>query len=67
MTTRSECFAAGCCFLLTIGQCAYLGYFGNSMRARLHQRTVELRTAKEKIEELAQLDELTGLPNGEKS
>ncbi len=63
MTTRSECFAAGCCFLLTIGQCAYLGYFGNSMRARLHQRTVELRTAKEKIEELAQLDELTGLPN----
>jgi diguanylate cyclase (GGDEF)-like protein len=63
MTTSPECFAAACSFLLTIGQCAYLGNFGNSMRARLHQRTVELRTANQKIEELAQMDELTGLPN----
>jgi diguanylate cyclase (GGDEF)-like protein len=61
--TRAECFAAACSFLLTIGQCAYLGHFGNSMRARLHQRTIELRTANQKIEELAQVDELTGLPN----
>ena len=63
MTTTPEWLAAACSFLLTIGQCAYLGYFGNSMRNRLHQRTVELRIANQRIEELAQLDELTGLQN----
>lgn len=63
MATTPEWLAAACSFLLTIGQCAYLGYFGNSMRKRLHQRTVELKVANRRIEELAQLDELTGLQN----
>ena len=63
MATTPEWLAAACSFLLTIGQCAYLGYFGNSMRKSLHQRTVELKVANRRIEELAQLDELTGLQN----
>ena len=63
MATAPEWLAAACSFLLTIGQCAYLGYFGNSMRKRLHQRTIELKIANQRIEELAQLDELTGLQN----
>lgn len=63
MGTTPEWLAAACSFLLTIGQCAYLGYFGNSMRKRLHQRTIELKIANRRIEELAQLDELTGLQN----
>ena len=63
MATTPEWLAAACSFLLTIGQCAYLGYFGNSMRKRLHQRTVELKVANRRIEELALLDELTGLQN----
>lgn len=63
MGTTLEWLAAACSFLLTIGQCAYLGHFGNSMRTRLHQRTIELKIAYQRIEELAQLDELTGLQN----
>jgi diguanylate cyclase len=63
MGSTPEWLAAACSFLLTIGQCAYLGYFGNSMRKRLHQRTIELKVANRRIEELAQLDELTGLQN----
>jgi diguanylate cyclase (GGDEF)-like protein len=63
MATIPEWLAAACSFLLTIGQCAYLGHFGNSMRKRLHQRTIELKVANRRIEELAQLDELTGLQN----
>ena len=63
MGSTPEWLAAACSFLLTIGQCAYLGYFGNSMRKRLHQRTIELKIANRRIEELAQLDELTGLQN----
>ena len=63
MVTPLEWLAATCSFLLTIGQCAYVGHFGNSMRKSLHQRTVELRIANQRIEELAQLDELTGLLN----
>jgi diguanylate cyclase (GGDEF)-like protein len=63
IATTPEWLAAACSFLLTIGQCAYLGHFGNSMRSRLHQRTIELKIANQRIEELAQLDELTGLQN----
>jgi diguanylate cyclase len=63
MTTMPEWFAATCLFVTAIGQCAYFGVFGNSMRRRLHQRTVELKIANQRIEELAQLDELTGMLN----
>ncbi len=63
MATRAEWLAATFSFAVTIGQCAYIGLFGSTMRKSLHQRTVELKLAYQRIEELAQTDELTGLPN----
>jgi len=63
MATMPEWFAATCLFVTTIGQSAYFGVFGNSMRTKLHQRTIELKIANQRIEELAQLDELTGMLN----
>ena len=63
MATTAEWLAAAFSFFVTIGQCAYIGLFGSTMRKSLHQRTVELRLAYLRIEELAQTDELTGLPN----
>ena len=63
MGTTAEWLAASFSFAVTIGQCTYIGLFGNTMRKTLHQRTVELRLAYQHIEEIAQTDELTGLPN----
>jgi diguanylate cyclase len=61
--TTSERFAGAFLFIMTLGECAYIGFFGNSMRRTLHQRTIELKSAYQRIEELAQLDELTGVLN----
>lgn len=63
METPAEWLAGVFSFVVTLGQCAYIGLFGSTMRKTLHQRTVELRLAYQRIEELAQTDELTGLPN----
>jgi diguanylate cyclase (GGDEF)-like protein len=63
METAPERFAGVFSFVLTIGQCTYVGLFGNAMRRSLHQRTVELKGAYRRIEELAETDELTGLRN----
>ncbi len=63
MQTTTEWLAGSLSFVATLGQCAYIGLFGNSMRRTLHRRTVELKVANRRIEELAQLDELTGLLN----
>jgi diguanylate cyclase (GGDEF)-like protein len=63
MATPAEWLAGVFSFVVTLGQCAYIGLFGSTMRRTLHQRTVELRLAYQRIEELAQTDELTGLPN----
>jgi diguanylate cyclase len=63
MATTPEWVAAVFSFVVTLGQCAYVGLFGNTMRKTLHQRSVELRLAYQQIERLAQTDELTGLPN----
>jgi diguanylate cyclase len=60
VATLSERLTAGICFVLTIGQCAFVGLYGDSMRKRLHKRGVELSEAYKRIEELAELDELTG-------
>jgi len=57
VATTSERLAAVLCFVLTIGQCAFVGLYGDSMRKRLHKRGVELSEAYRRIEEL---DELTG-------
>ena len=57
IATAPEWFAGTFLFVLTIGQCAYFGAFGNSTRRSLHQRTIELKIANRRIEELAQLDD----------
>jgi diguanylate cyclase len=46
--------------LLTTGRCMFLGMFANSQRMSLYARGVELVAANRRIEELAELDELTG-------
>jgi diguanylate cyclase (GGDEF)-like protein len=60
VATHIERFAAMLCFVLTIGQCAYVGLYGSSMRKTLYDRSFQLKAAYKRIEELAELDELTG-------
>jgi diguanylate cyclase (GGDEF)-like protein len=60
VATHIERLAAMLCYVLTIGQCAFLGLYGSSLRNMLYKRGFELREAYKRIEELAELDELTG-------
>jgi diguanylate cyclase (GGDEF)-like protein len=60
VATHVERLAAMLCYVLTIGQCAFLGLYGSSLRNMLYKRGFELREAYKRIEELAELDELTG-------
>jgi diguanylate cyclase (GGDEF)-like protein len=46
--------------VLSIGRCMFLGSLSNRLRDKLYRRGVELKEAYERIEELAELDELTG-------
>jgi diguanylate cyclase (GGDEF)-like protein len=55
-----ERLAAASCLILTIGQCAFVGLYGDSLRKKLYRRGIELSEAYRRIEELAELDELTG-------
>jgi diguanylate cyclase (GGDEF)-like protein len=61
--TPPERLAAMLSFIITIGQCAFVGLYGSSLRTMLYNRSVELRGAYKRIEELAELDELTGSYN----
>jgi diguanylate cyclase len=58
--TSLERLAAMLCYVLTIGQCAFVGLYGSSLRKMLYNRSFELKAANKRIEELAELDELTG-------
>jgi diguanylate cyclase (GGDEF)-like protein len=60
VATPVERLAAAMCFILTIGQCAFVGLYGDSLRKKLYKRGIELSEAYQRIEELAELDELTG-------
>jgi diguanylate cyclase (GGDEF)-like protein len=60
VTSHLERLAATLCYVLTIGQCAFVGLYGSSMRKMLYDRSFELKQAYKRIEELAELDELTG-------
>ncbi|MGZ5875529.1 MAG: GGDEF domain-containing protein [Bradyrhizobium sp.] len=60
VATDIERFAAMLCYVLTIGQCAFVGLYGSSLRKMLYNRSFELKEANKRIEELAELDELTG-------
>jgi len=50
-------------FVLTIGRCMFLGFFSRSMKNSLYQSGLKLKEAYKRIEELAELDELTGSYN----
>jgi diguanylate cyclase len=58
-----ERIAAMLSYVLTIGQCAFVGLYGSTMRKMLYDRSFELKEAYKRIEELAELDELTGASN----
>ncbi len=55
-----ERFATMSVFILTIGRCMFLGMFSSQMRQSLYKSGLKLREAYKRIEELAELDELTG-------
>jgi diguanylate cyclase (GGDEF)-like protein len=61
--TMTERVAAALCFITTIGQCAFVGLYGESLRKKLYRSGVKLKDAYRRIEELAELDELTGSYN----
>ncbi|MBW8853844.1 MAG: GGDEF domain-containing protein [Bradyrhizobium sp.] len=63
VATRLQRTASMLCFVLVIGQCAFLGLFGATLRKFLYRRSIELKAAYQRIEELAELDELTGSYN----
>ncbi|UFZ06795.1 GGDEF domain-containing protein [Bradyrhizobium ontarionense] len=50
-------------FLLTIAGCMFLGIFSSALRETLYQRGMKLKEAYRRIEELAEIDELTGALN----
>ncbi len=58
--SHAERFATMTVFILTIGRCMYIGIFSSAMRQSLYKSSVELKEAYRRIEELAELDELTG-------
>jgi diguanylate cyclase (GGDEF)-like protein len=51
------------CFVSALARCAGAGLYGSSMRELLYRRSNDLAAANLRIEELAQLDELTGAYN----
>jgi diguanylate cyclase (GGDEF)-like protein len=61
--TMLERLAAALCFITTIGQCAFVGLYGESLRKKLYRSGIKLKDAYRRIEELAELDELTGSYN----
>jgi diguanylate cyclase len=60
LSTPLERFAALLTFALTIGRCMFLGMYSRSIRESLYQNGQKLKEAYRRIEELAELDELTG-------
>ena len=47
-------------FILTIGRCMFIGIFSSALKQSLYQSGLKLKEAYKRIEELAELDELTG-------
>jgi diguanylate cyclase (GGDEF)-like protein len=55
-----ERFATMLMFILSIGRCMFLGIFSSSLKNSLYQSGQKLKEAYKRIEELAELDDLTG-------
>ena len=60
---RVERLATLLTFVLCFGRGMFIGIFSSSMRESLHKSGLKLRDAYRRIEELAELDELTGTLN----
>jgi len=58
-----ERFASMLALVLAIGRCMFLGIFSSSLKQSLYQSGLKLKEAYKRIEELAELDELTGSYN----
>src|SRR5579862_5410386 len=58
-----ERFATMTVFILTIGRCMFIGIFSSAMRESLYKSGLALKEANKRIEELAELDDLTGSLN----
>jgi diguanylate cyclase len=63
MADATERALALACFVSTLARCAGAGLYGSSMREQLYRRSNALAAANARIEELAQIDELTGAYN----
>ncbi|MET4273808.1 MULTISPECIES: GGDEF domain-containing protein [unclassified Bradyrhizobium] len=63
MHSFAERHLALLCFVTALARCAFTGLYGASLREALYKRGNELKVAHAKIEELAQIDELTGVLN----
>jgi diguanylate cyclase (GGDEF)-like protein len=63
MASFAERQLALLCFVTALGRCAFTGLYGAALREALYKRGNELKVAHAKIEELAQIDELTGVLN----
>jgi diguanylate cyclase len=63
MTTWTDRALVLACAVTALGRCASTGLYGSSLREALYKRGNELKKAHARIEELAQVDELTGLLN----
>jgi diguanylate cyclase (GGDEF)-like protein len=61
--TYLDRFATALVFILILGRCMFLAMFSSTLRASLYKSSVELKLAYKRIEELAEVDELTGAFN----
>ncbi len=61
--TPLERFATLLVFILVLGRGMVVGLFSSSLHESLYKRGIELKKAYQRIEELAELDELTGSLN----
>ncbi len=58
-----ERFATLMMFVITIGRCMFVGMFSSALRESFYNQGLQLKEAYQRIEELAELDELTGSHN----
>ncbi len=62
-TTRFERLVLMVLIGLSLGRCVFLGLYGSMLRETLHGKNLQLKKAFGRIEELAWIDDLTGMLN----